>query len=653
MGLLYGRIIKFYKEVIGIEFEENFFNVKDLQSELNFRRLSELITGIAAQCDKRGMFLQIMQNMENEDSTELFTILTERISAYTENMQITEFKKHDESDADDQTALYVRIEGLELENGKYQEEIKFLNDKIADLTKQNYTLELTIRETESKYTELVNSIEHRNSDLFHKKDFEDSVSLAIQMSELKGKLEAREKNLQKIREEKEKLVDEYKQKLNATGKENELLREKSIKYDVLKEKMEKFSIDEISNLKVKIIQSERVIKEQEEKIKKIKNMDVDKTKLLKRIEELQSELDLEKEKNKDIIKESNYYKDMIVEKENDLRFLKKQVETFNIQNEFKEPDNDNLESKFSLQEVEDDARNKRYVLELETRIKIIHSDKDILAKEKSDLEEKVERMSMELEENKKEMEKYTKKLDKYNKYKTEKHTLIQKINDYMEKLHEMKVENDNLKVQQGKEKVDFETKFNNQLNQLNHKQNEEVFSMKEIINKFENENNYLKKEVKKSEELNDSNKLFIEELQRKIANPNTNSETKLIEIETRLKELTDLENVELKKKNLEKEETINKQSEKLKSYESSLKEYSSEIEKLKKMSEDISVEEIKKRDDTITYYKTQLESREKAFQEEQLLLSSLIHQLALQYNVLKMKSNLGEGALNWNIEKSV
>jgi chromosome segregation ATPase len=171
--------------------------------------------------------------------------------------------------------------------------------------------------------------------------------------------------------------------------------------------------------------------------------------------------------------------------------------------------------------------------------------------------------------------------------------------------------------------------------------------LKENINKFENENNYLKKEIKKQEELIESNKLYIDELQRKFNNPN--SENKLIEIETRLKELTSNENTELKKKVGEKEEQIKALSDKIKTYEATLKDYSGELEKIKKKTSEISIDEIKKKDEAINNYKNLLEQKEKAFMEEQQLISSLFHQLALQFNVLKHKSDTN--SINMTIDK--
>jgi chromosome segregation ATPase len=179
------------------------------------------------------------------------------------------------------------------------------------------------------------------------------------------------------------------------------------------------------------------------------------------------------------------------------------------------------------------------------------------------------------------------------------------------------------------------------------KHNEEILTIKENLNRFENENNYLKKEIKKQEEILDSNKLYIEELQRKNNNPN--SENKLIEIETRLKELTNNENLELKKKVSEKEDLINSLTEKNKTYEATLKEYSVELDKIKKKTNELSLDEIKKKDEVITNLKNQLEQKEKSYLEEQHLIASVFHQIALQYNVLKTR--MDGSPININIDK--
>ena len=118
--------------------------------------------------------------------------------------------------------------------------------------------------------------------------------------------------------------------------------------------------------------------------------------------------------------------------------------------------------------------------------------------------------------------------------------LIQQHSDLLEKNLELKSEIENQKFLKGKEKTETESYYNNIINNMNRKHNEEVFGLKEVSNKLENESKYLKKEIKKNEELIESNKLYIEELQRKIYNPQ--SETKIVELESKLKEISSREN---------------------------------------------------------------------------------------------------------------
>jgi hypothetical protein len=170
---------------------------------------------------------------------------------------------------------------------------------------------------------------------------------------------------------------------------------------------------------------------------------------------------------------------------------------------------------------------------------------------------------------------------------------------------------------------------------LNAKHAEEIFSLKESINKLENENNFLKKEIQKTEDLLDSNKLYINELNKKIVNPN--SDNKLEEMENRIKDLIQTENLENKKSLREKDELITSLNQKIKSLENSLKKINVEFENLSKKSMEFSVDEVKKKDEAIVYYKQLAENQEKIFSQEQQLLSTVLHQLALQYNSLNSK----------------
>jgi hypothetical protein len=145
----------------------------------------------------------------------------------------------------------------------------------------------------------------------------------------------------------------------------------------------------------------------------------------------------------------------------------------------------------------------------------------------------------------------------------------------------------------------------------------------------------LKKEIQKTEDLLESNKLYINELNKKINNPG--SDNKLEEMENRIKGLLQSENLDNKKSLREKEEIISSLNAKIKVLENSLKKLSGDFENLTKKSLEFSSDEVKKKDEAILYYRNLLEKQEKAFSLEQQLLSTVLHQLALQVNVLKEK----------------
>lgn len=121
-------------------------------------------------------------------------------------------------------------------------------------------------------------------------------------------------------------------------------------------------------------------------------------------------------------------------------------------------------------------------------------------------------------------------------------------------------------------------------------------------------------------------------------------------MENRLKGLIQTENLENKKVIREKEEIISNLNQKIKLMENSLKKVSGEFENLSKKSMEFSAEEVKKKDEAIQYYKNLLESQEKAFNQEQQLLSTVLHQLALQYNALSAKAVAKDEAA-WSLDK--
>jgi hypothetical protein len=415
---------------------------------------------MAAQCEKRGEFLQIMQNMNSEDSNELFNILTERISSYTENKNDT--KNEDSYEEDEYAALYLKIEKLESENLKLLKKIDDNNLKINELHKTNYEYELNNKELEAKYHELINTFESKNNHMSHKENIEESLQLSIQLSELKGKLDAKEKNLIKIKEEKEKIYEESKTKIHNLQNENEILREKGIKYEILKEKIDKIPMEDVNLLKSKLVNCERRILELEGVNKKLKNYDVDKKNILKKIEELNFELIQEKEKNSDLLKENNYYKDSICQTEQDLIFYKKQLDS--IRNDENKNSNEIINSeqgrKVSLFDIENEHDSKKQFLDLDTKLKMSLLDKESLLKDKKELEILVQKLSDDLNAKNTEDEKLKKKGEKYLRYKEERKTYLSKISDLTKKNHEYVIEVESIKLSKIKEKQEIETQLN-------------------------------------------------------------------------------------------------------------------------------------------------------------------------------------------------
>jgi hypothetical protein len=110
-------------------------------------------------------------------------------------------------------------------------------------------------------------------------------------------------------------------------------------------------------------------------------------------------------------------------------------------------------------------------------------------------------------------------------------------------------------------------------------------------------------------------------------------------MENRIKGLLQTENLDNKKSLREKEEIISSLNAKIKVLENSLKKLSGDFENLTKKSMEFSCDEVKKKDEAILYYRNLLEKQEKAFSLEQQLLSTVLHQLALQVNILKEKQN--------------
>ena len=91
------------------------------------------------------------------------------------------------------------------------------------------------------------------------------------------------------------------------------------------------------------------------------------------------------------------------------------------------------------------------------------------------------------------------------------------------------------------------------------------------------------------------------------------------------------ENKELKKSLAEKTEIILKLTEINKHYESQFKEFQEKIMKLDQKQKDFSLEELKKKDEMINYYKTSFENSEKSLDEQEHFMTKIFYELAVNY----------------------
>ena len=137
------------------------------------------------------------------------------------------------------------------------------------------------------------------------------VNLSIKISELKGKLEAKTKSFYEYQEEKEKVIDELNNKINIMRKENLSLKETKVKYDVLQNELNKFSIQDMSTIKERLLQCERTIKDKDEQINRLRNSDNQNT-LLKSIEDLNKEKALLEEQLTELQDENDTIKQQIL-----------------------------------------------------------------------------------------------------------------------------------------------------------------------------------------------------------------------------------------------------------------------------------------------------------------------------------------------------
>ena len=622
LRIIYTRISSFFEYVVKKPIDSNYFDYKDDSPE-NFLKLSELIIGVCAQSHKREDYFDILNDLSENESNEIIQILSNLIPLEDDKSNKSKSKdsidekdrekdrereEEEEDKANENAMLWIRAENAEKENERMSQEMNELHDKITDLTKANYTLEINLKETESKYQELVSSLKKEEGENVKKRG--NDVNLSIKVSELKGKLEAKTKSFYEYQEEKEKLIDELNTKINIMRKENLSLKEIKVKYDVLQNELKKFSLEDMSAIKQRLLQCERIIKEKDDEINRLRSSD-NQNILLKNIEDLSKEKALLEEQLTELQDENETIKQQLLIKDCEITQLKESTgQGVDKKENLPGISLDNLVEEEHVDNDKDN--NKEKILELERKVAEIEKEKTILNEKIEELNKKIENDKKFLEEQKEESEKLKKKLEKHKQIKEENKTFVSKIAELMEKLDEQK--NENIKLVNSKSEIKNE--YITTINKLQKDLTESEFKIKDLekqIQKLENEK-------EKNKENNNAELLRLKTLE--IKSMNNQSDEKLKEIEERLKLLTDKESTDLKDQLKEKEFNYQKINEKYKKLENDYEELNKVMEKVP--------EELKKREEAIEYYKNQLEQKEKVYNEEIRILSSLYHRLSYQ-----------------------
>ena len=650
LRIIYTRISSFFEYVVKKPIEENYFDYKDDSSE-NFLKLSELIVGVCAQSKNREEYFEVLNDLSENESNEIFQILSNLIPLEDEknnssksieykdeklNEKVSELEKELEEKANENAMLWIRAENAEKENERMSEEINELQDKITDLTKDNYTMELNLKETESKYQELVSSLKKEEGENLKNKGSD--VNLSIKISELKGKLEAKTKSFYEYQEEKEKLIDELNTKLNIMRKESLSLKEVKVKYDVLQNELNKFSLEDMSTIKERLLQCERTIKDKDEEINRLRSSDNQNT-LLKNIEDLHKEKALMEEQLNELQDENETIKQQLLIKDCEITQLKESLgpgvelpesDPIMVKNEPKHENAPGISLGNLIEEENKDGVDKEKHAELERKIAELEKEKTKLTEQIQELNAKIERDKKFLEEQKEESEKMKQKLEKYKQVKDENKVFVSKIAELMEKLDEQK--NENIKLVNSKN--DIKNEYISTINKLQKDLNESEFKIKNMEIQIKK----LESEKEKNMENSTAEALRLKTLEI-TNNMSMQSGEKLKEIEERLKMLTDKESTDLKEQLKEKEFNYMKINEKYKKLENEYDELNKTMEKIP--------EELKRREEAIEYYKNQLDKKEKECNESIRILSSLYYRLSFQCaNLRQDRENKNLNSLN-------
>lgn len=394
-------------------------NTNSNLSNFHFTKLVELILTISAQCDRREFYLDIMQQMDDFYSTEIYNILTEMITNNLENLEKNKkFENSNEESEESDLEEFnekIKLKGLvkELENDK-----RNLNQKNERLIELNKNLEIegnfkekNLKEIEEKYILLVDSMNYEKNKVNNSSidiNNTDSVGMSIQISELKGILEGKEKSYKKFKEEKEANITQLKYSNGLLIKEIDELKDFRNRYEKLESEYS-HSKDKVNTLEKKLIS----LKEENDLIRK--RYDISNNNVIIDISNKENKANSQKlELLNTQVSNLNYKLDTL-EKEN-----KKYLDLLGDENRNKNKEN-----------VINNANDNNNI-QFNVKLEILQNDNISLKKEKIEIREMLEKLNEELNQCNKKLEKFKKKEEKYKSAKEYKRDLITKNSELME-----------------------------------------------------------------------------------------------------------------------------------------------------------------------------------------------------------------------------
>ena len=665
LRIIYNRITSYYQYVIKKELDPNYFNYKETSDE-NFLKLGELILGICAKSQKAEYF-EVLNTLSENESNEIFKLLGDLIPLEDEKdnnksknePSVEEVKENEgiaEEDEDDKAneiaMLWIRAENAEKENERMNQEMNELHDKITELTKSNYTLELNLKETESKYKELISSL--KKEETLNERQHGNDMNLSIKISELKGKLEAKTKSFYEYQEEKEKLIDEMNIKINTLRKENLSLKEIKVKYDVLQNELKKLSIENMSTIKQRLSQCERALKEKDEEITRLKSNNNQEI-LLKKIEELNKQNSLLEEENNNLTEENDNIKQQLALKDCEITQLKENLGIDDLDennenenkndNEIKKEENKEKNSGISLgnlveEEQKDKIKNEDF-MELEQKVAE-------LIKEKKELENKIklleDNLTTEKNENEKLKENNNKLIQDENFDKNEKIKNFEKIiNELKEELKkEKEALNSNIK--------NIEIK-NDELKKENLDKNEKIKNFEKIIDELKKEKDALNLKIKELENNIKAEKEKMEQKLEKHKRIKEENKTFVKKIAELMDKLDELKNANMKLTN-EKNEIRNEHISTISKLEKDIAEFDFKLKEKENIIKKLETEKEKKKEIDNTALRLQtLELKNSINSESNEKLKEIEEKLKLltEKESTELKEQLNEKEMNYKI----